>query len=343
MDQLRTSQAYSLAIANFLTLGAKRDTLRAFAGSLRPAASGAQSFKNICDFVGRTPFPVATDTVLMWSNMFKPGRACANYGALLTKATILLKHPNDWMCPDIKAVVRGLANARDPPFKSANLLFAYDLLRLLRATRLTSEFGCAACFSFLFVLRVPSETILSRKASPGDPITDFTPPWEKILSGVRNIGGGDMRIAKFAWAENIKRGCILRRPCIWPDAESLAMVLRPVHRIWPQLAAQTRTGELRFPSLRYSFNRHLRANLALAGIPQAGKYSSHCSRRGAAQELQIAGGPDEALKRAGCWRGMGSRSYIDPQLTYSLKISRLISRPTDSDSDEAPDSPRESR
>ena len=143
-----------------------------------------------------------------------------------------------------------------------------------------------------------------------------------------------MLIAKFAWGGNTKRGFILRRPCLCQEAESIARVLCPVHRIWRQLAAQTRTGGLLFPSLRYSFNRHLRANLALAGISQEDQYSSHCPRRGATQELQISGNPDEALKRAGCWRGMGFRSYIDTQLTDALKISRIVSSLSDSESDD---------
>ena len=46
-------------------------------------------------------------------------------------------------------------------------------------------------------------------------------------------------------------------------------------------------------------------NLALSGISQAGKYSSHCFRRGSTQELKISGNPDATLKRAGRWRGMG--------------------------------------
>ena len=148
-----------------------------------------------------------------------------------------------------------------------------------------------------------------------------------------------MLIAKFSWRKNIKRGCILRRPCLCREPEPPAQVLCPVHRIWPQLADMARGGELLSPRLKHSFNRHLRANLALAGISQSDRFSSHCFRRGATQELQIAGNPDETLKRAGCWRGMGFRSYVDTQLTDALKISRLISRPTDSDSEDDPDAP----
>ena len=42
-------------ILRFLDLGAKRNTLRAFAGSLRPAAPGAQSYLNFCIFGIHTP------------------------------------------------------------------------------------------------------------------------------------------------------------------------------------------------------------------------------------------------------------------------------------------------
>ena len=45
-------------ILKFLDLGARRNTLRAFAGSLRPAASGMQSYLNFCTFRLATPdFP----------------------------------------------------------------------------------------------------------------------------------------------------------------------------------------------------------------------------------------------------------------------------------------------
>ena len=177
-----------------------------------------------------------------------------------------------------------------------------------------------------------------RKAASDGPITDFTSKKAKILAGVRIIGGSVMLLAKFARRKNMKRGCISRRPCLCGEPVPLARVLCPVHRIWPQLAGRIRTGELLFLTLKYSANRHLRANLALAGIPPADKSPPHCFRRGATHELQISGNPDSTMKSAGCWRGMGFRSYIDTQLTGALEISRLISRPADSDSDGDPDS-----
>ena len=68
-------------------------------------------------------------------------------------------------------------------------------------------------------------------------------------------------------------------------------------------------------------------------------YSSHCFRRGATQEIEIAGGPTDQIKGAGCWMGMGFRPYVDTQLTDALKVSRLIARPSKSDSEEGDESP----
>ena len=76
-----------------------------------------------------------------------------------------------------------------------------------------------------------------------------------------------------------------------------------------------------------------------AGFAQGGSFSSHCFRRGATQEIQMAGGSTDRIKEAGFWKGMGFRPYIDTQLTGALKVSRLTDRPTNSDSEDDYDSP----
>ena len=244
VDFLRTSGADSLPIANFPTLGAKRNTLRAFALSLRPAAPGMQSFKNFIEVIGRRPCPVVTDTVLMWSNMFMPDRTFAQYVAHLTRAAILLKPPTAWMCPDIKAVVHGLANTQDLSSKFNNFLFLVDLLRLIRTARLTSEFGCEAFFRYpVFDARSVGGPSLS-DGFLGRSDYGFYPQRGRRFLLASAILADAIFSSRKSTGGNSKRGCILRRHCICPDAESLSRVLCPSRRIWPQLAAQTRTGEL---------------------------------------------------------------------------------------------------
>ena len=53
----------------------------------------------------------------------------------------------------------------------------------------------------------------------------------------------------------------------------------------------------------------------------------------------MAGSPDNQIKSAGCWPGIGFRSYTDTQLTGDLEIPRLIARDSNSDSEDDPDSP----
>ena len=57
-----------------LDLAARMNVIRAFAGSLRPAASGMQSYLNFCHFARREPFPISSDSVRLWSGFFRPGK-----------------------------------------------------------------------------------------------------------------------------------------------------------------------------------------------------------------------------------------------------------------------------
>ena len=41
------------------------------------------------------------------------------------------------------------------------------------------------------------------------------------------------------------------------------------------------------------------------------KIPPHCFRRGATQEIQLAEASTGAIKKAGCWYGIGFRPYLD--------------------------------
>ena len=117
------------------------------------------------------------------------------------------------------------------------------------------------------------------------------------------------------------------------------MALCPIHQIWPRVARQTRSHELLFPSIGYRFSKLLRINLAKAGFHSADKYSPRCFRRGATHELQVSGGSSDTIKGAGRWHGVGFRSYVDTQLTDALKVSRILAKGTNSDSEDDADIP----
>ena len=263
---LSNSGADSSRILKFLSLAAQRNTIRAFAGSLRPAASGMQNYKNFCEYIGRPALPVQSDTVLLWSGLFRPGRTYSQYLAHVMKASILLRHPTDWITPDVRSVAKGLANAQDLSFKFQNYMFAADLLRLITSVKLDNEFGLACFMSFLLLLRVPSETLLMRKADNSDFSTEFPPQDQKILVGVRMVAGRPLFIAKFSWRKNLKHGCILRRPCLCDESSNLTRLLCPVHKLWPRMSRNIPVRGLIFPSLTASsFGRKLKSEMVRMG------------------------------------------------------------------------------
>ena len=116
------------------------------------------------------------------------------------------------------------------PFAPPDFTPAPDLLKLIRAVKLSSDFGQAAFLSFLLLLRVPSETLQLRKAADSAFVTEFAPHAFKISVGVRRIANTDMLIAKFSWRGNFWRGCILRRPCLCDESSCLARVSSPFAR-----------------------------------------------------------------------------------------------------------------
>ena len=281
---------------------------------------------NFCVFAGRPAFPAQTeDYPSSVRPFFWPGRTFAQYTAHVTKASILPGHHTDWLSPSVRFVSRGLKNSHDLPHRFQNFMSESDLFRLLKAASLTAEFGQAAFSSFLFLLRVPTGALHLRLASDEDDISDFPPKKFKEVVGVRAIDGAPPLLAKFPWRGNIRSGFILRRPCLCDEKGELSQTLCPIHMIWPRIiAGQPRHGLLPPPLTRSNFNRPLNRNMIPTGFPGAGRYSPHCFRRVATQEMQSTGSPDRWIKAAGCWAAMRFRSYIDTQLLGELKIARLL-------------------
>ena len=179
-----------------------------------------------------------------------------------------------------------------------------------------------------------------RKADEYARVAEFPPHEHKVLVGVRRINGPDLLLAKFAWRKNMKRGCILRRPCLCSDITPMSRALCPVRQIWPRISSRTRAGDL--ISLSFSagrFGSKLKPTLLEVGFRYGGRFPPHCFRRGATQEIKTSCSGDTQIKGAGCWRGMGFRAYADTQMTDALKISRLVDTAALSDSEDDPDTP----
>ena len=117
-DVLKLTDAREPAIIGCLHLEAHRNTVRAFAGPLLPAASGMPRYKNFCDFVGRNPSPAASETVRLLGGLFRPGKTFGIYLPYVMMTSSLLRRPTGWLTAEIRAVPHGLRNAQSISFRS---------------------------------------------------------------------------------------------------------------------------------------------------------------------------------------------------------------------------------
>ena len=143
------------------------------------------------------------------------------------KAAIFPRQPTDWLTPDVRSAARGLRNAQNLSFEFQNYLMADDLMRLLQVSDLSTEFGQAAFYSFLFLIRVPSETLSMRKADLSDRLTEFPHQEHKVMVGMRAIGRRDFLLAKFS-----RRGILIADACY--GFRACAWTVSP----WPRPSAQ---------------------------------------------------------------------------------------------------------
>lgn len=159
-----------------------------------------------------------------------------------------------------------------------------------------SEFYQDAILSFLFSMRVPSETLQIRRALPPGALDTFPPQPEKALIGFRLVVGIPFLTSKFHRRKNLTGGCSLRRPCSCSLAAARAASLCPVHALWSLIRRRVASGQpLSHLANRRNFNRKLNAIMANLHIPDSHRFSSHAFRRGATQELEESGSPWSAI------------------------------------------------
>ena len=187
-------------MTRFLTIGADLNILRSVKGSIRSVSSGVASYWRFCQLLARPSFPPTEDTALLWSATFRAVKTYNQYLARLQKASTLLRYPLDWLTPSVRCVGKGLKNAQDLPFKPPNFIGPEALLRW---AKLDSATGQAYYLSFLFSLRVPSETLRLQRAFADDRLAEFIPQDDKALIGARRYKGAEVLVVKFAPRKNI--------------------------------------------------------------------------------------------------------------------------------------------
>ena len=121
------------------------------------------------------------------SGMFNNAATFKNYVSLLEKCCFFLHFPTTWETPCAKHVAKGLGKCQNKSVRFPNFIRRPILLRTITHETAEREFTQAAFFffSFLFSIRVPSESINLRRAFPSDLLDGFPPQKEKAPIGVR--------------------------------------------------------------------------------------------------------------------------------------------------------------
>ena len=135
----------------------------------------------------------------------------------VTNAFRLLGRSSAWLTPWVKATAEGIKNGLNLSFRPPNFISPTDSPHIVEKHRMNSDIGSIFFVIYLFSLRVPSGTFPIRRAFKDDPITEFREQETKILTWRRTYCGQDLLVMKFSYRKNIKYGCILKRPCIFPE------------------------------------------------------------------------------------------------------------------------------
>ena len=341
------TQALALAMAEgadcrtFLKAAGKLNTLRSAQGPLQCVASGIRIYVRFCAVMNWAPFPPTEASVRAWSSIFKPNRTFKNYLTHLKKSCFLLELGAKWDTPSTRTIAAGLGNSQDRSFAFPNFFFSKGLLKLLDHEGLESQFFQLGFLSYLFSLRVPSETLTLRRAFFDGPLTEFVPQPDKALMGIRRHSGRDVLVVKFPFRENIRGGCVLLRPCLCEETNDRARTLCPVHSIWPLIRSRVNAGDLLFPAFSpCDVNRTFKLIMTKLGYPDGAKYSPHAFRRGATQEIKDIGSTLALIIKSGTWTHAGYKAYLDLQADFAINISRFVLDALGSGSeDDDPDHP----
>ena len=334
-DALATCGAPDHMITDFLDATARVNILRSVQGSLRSVASGLNSYLRFCALRTIPPFPVTPTTVRRWSSTFGAGKSFSQYLGHLRKGCLILQHTTDWHNEEIKTIARGLRAAQDKTFAFPNFIMSSGILQIINHEGRFAPMAMLAYLSYLFSLRVPSETLVLEVADPSLKLTDFVPQDPKAIIGTDMLNQTPVLVIKFRYRKNIRGGCILIRPCLCAETHATARALCPVHSFWEHIRNNFRPGDLVFPGLSAnSVNRQIKAIMSLLGYLRAHKYSSHAFRKGATQEILASGSTFATILGSGTWTSGGFRNYLDLQCDEAANISALLLETANSDSED---------
>ena len=153
-------------------------------------------------------------------------------------------------------------------------------------------------FSYIFLLRLPSEALPVRLASGGDQDEGF----QSVITVNKDFIDLKLRRRK-----NRIHSSVLRRRC-WCKR---CKVTCPVHVLGLYFSGFS-AGDQPFAMFTAASSlAALRQLLALINVPEAHLFRTHDLRRGPARDLQARGAGLAEILRAGDWRSASFLQYLD--------------------------------
>ena len=240
LDFLRKRNFPHRKLSRLITERSQINLLKQIEGSLPSIESAIRRYITFCELISARP---SFQRQKRSSNGAVSSTTQLHFGHLRC-ACFFYRLDIDWLSPAVRHIAKGLAKCQNKSFRLPNFIRIPLVARIIGFEGFSADFAQVAYLSFLFSLRVPSETLALRRASPKDPIVDHTPQPTKALIKLSTIDGKPFLVMKFSVRKNLVYGCILRRPCFFSFGTSRAISLCPVHAFWPLIRARAQSGHL---------------------------------------------------------------------------------------------------
>ena len=156
------------------------------------------------------------------------------------------------------------------------------------------------------------------------------------LIGVRTLNGTDIIAIKFRYRKNLPGGCIIHHPFLCANGAIDPHELCPVRTLWANIRTDVGPYQPIFTHLNgRNSNPAPQRVLFPIDAPESARFSIHCFRRGAAQELANRRSALRMMAGSGVWNSKAPRGYVDLTHAESATIADIRLDPSlSSDSDE---------
>ena len=264
--------------------------------------------------------PGCTQDVVKYLQVFSNAGTAANYLGHLRWACKAYKKGVTWSTPELGMLIKGLQKM-DLRTRIAGLPDKYKLeeMMVMKIVKLARdlgdmEFSWLACWSYHFLLRVPSEAVPLEVGQPSDaqgklPLNRHSALWME-----------DERVyLKLQRRKHRPGGSLLIRHCQCSVADSDEWFC-PVHCCSLRYAAQ---GTQILPEMTATKAvKKLRRYLGMLSAPAADQATLKVFRASKATNLCLQGKPVAAVLAAGEWRSAAVLNYVDDDLMLRADMSR---------------------